>query len=157
MKITVSQLRRIIKEELTRVLEEGEAYRVTFTSKDGKTQSVTFPKKALADMYAKNYKDAVVQPVDADVKDVEVKKMPAAGLDDLRASAKSFYKSAKAGEKFNPRGKSTDLGADSEHAAEQEAEFWAASKAAGQSTADAYRDLDYENKHAAFRKKLGMR
>lgn len=138
------------KERLTQlagILEE--AFKVTFTNKDGTPGQATFPNEKLATMYSKTVKNGQVVPVDTEMADVSVTKAPEATLDDLRASAKTFYKQAQRGEKFDPRrpppGRrpSRDPEVSSEQAAEQEAEFWAASRAAGQSTEDAFADLDY--------------
>ena len=92
------------KERLTQlagILEE--AFKVTFTNKDGTPGQATFPNEKLATMYSKTVKNGQVVPVDTEMADVSVTKAPEATLDDLRASAKTFYKQAQRGEKFDPR------------------------------------------------------
>lgn len=149
MKIRLSLLRKLVREELTRTLVR-EAYKVTYIGKDGKPASTTFPDRKLADMYASTLKGASVQLVDTEIPDVAVQKVRAASLDDLRQSSKSFYKQAQAGEKFAPRetpkmrsSREREDALRGEQEAELEAEFWMDSRAAGQSQEDAFNDLDY--------------
>lgn len=96
-------LRKLIREVCAQVLREGESFRVTYTAKDGRRESKVFPKKQIADMYAKTVKNAVVEPADLDVADVSVQRVPPADFDAQRQSSKAFYRQSMAGEKFEPR------------------------------------------------------
>ena len=148
MKIRLSELKRIIKEvaddHAERSVTEG-SFKVTFTNKDGTPGSSTFPNEKLANMYARNVKNANVAPVDVDIPDVAITIVAPASADDMRASSKAFYAQAQRGEKFNPRAEEEDTAARAEHAAERDAEFWADSKFSGQSTEDAFADRDFLN------------
>lgn len=158
MKISLPVLRKLIREELkglsTAELREyaglSEGYRVKYIGKDGKPAQATFPNERLANMYAANLKGATVEIDGNEMPDVAVQQVAPAGLDDLRASSKAFYKQAQAGEKFAPRetpkmaaARADADAARAENEAELEAEFWMDSRAAGQSQEDAFKDLDF--------------
>ena len=154
MKVRVSTLRHMIREELTRNINEG--WKVKYIGKDGKPAQATFPNEKLANMYAANLKGATVQMDDTEMQDVAVKAVAPASLDDLRASSKAFYKQAQAGEKFVPRetpqmaaAKAEEDAFSREQEAELEAEFWMDSRAAGQSQEDAFKDRDFMQARAA--------
>jgi hypothetical protein len=161
MKIKLSELRKVIKS----VISEG------FYLKNPKTGvlSKKYPTKAAADEANMFLRHQVVDDSQIATPQTPVTRLAPASAEDVKSSTKDFYKVVKAREmtgepvKFDPRGEvAAKTLVDAEAAAfeqdhEREAEFWMDSRAAGQSTEDAYADLDYQEKHDAFRKKLGMR
>lgn len=149
MKISLTELRAIIREEAAR-LTEG-SWQVDFTEKNGQPgKPRVFGDEKMANMYAKTVKNGKVSPVDAAAPAVTAREMPAAGLDDLKASAKKYYD-----KHWNPKKGSgapgpwrkeqvSDSDESAEHRGEIEAEMWAAGRAAGQSAEDTWLDIDAE-------------
>jgi len=148
--LKLSHLRRIVRESIREVLIIDEAaFRVSYTAKDGKPETRVFPSQAVADMYARSVRGAKVEPVDMEVKDVGVQKVPEATLDDLRTAAKTFYLQTKKGDKFDPRPaptvakkKSAAFADKEEHAAELDMEAWGAARAAGLAPDDAWKEVE---------------
>lgn len=143
------QLKQLIRETVSSILVEGEAFRVSYTAKDGKRESRIFPRKNIADIYAKTVKNAVVEPIEADVGDVQVQKVKPATLDDLRASAKTFYKQTMRGDKYDPSAPAPRRAtkATSSPGEDQDMDAYLTAKAAGLSPEDAWREVDYSKSH----------
>lgn len=115
--------------------------RVTYTGKDGARVSAVYPNERLASMFARTVREAVLEACDVATGNVNVVKCPSGTPELQRAATRAHHETDNQRE---ARLRSESRADDAVHSYEREAEFWGASRAAGQSQDDAFADFDFE-------------
>lgn len=114
--------------------------RVTYTDKAGRECSAVYPNEKMAAMFARTVRNARLETCDVAAHAVEVRACPVGTAELQRAATARHYETDEQQALREAReGRALDAG----HSYEREAEFWAESRVAGQSSADAWADHDY--------------